>query len=92
MLKLTMYHDPAHGWLRAPVELLREYGLESAVSEYSYCSAEHVYLEEDLDAGRLLRALQAAGRLYSVRHHHTTTLSTIRRLPHYRPTPATQGA
>jgi len=86
MLTLTMYHDPAHGWLRAPMKLLREYGLERSVSEYSYRRPEHVYLEEDRDAGLLIGALQAAARRYTIFHFHTNSPSPIRALPRYSPT------
>lgn len=46
------YSDPAHGWLRVPIEWLVELGIYESISVYSYISdsGKWVYLEEDLDA------------------------------------------
>ena len=43
--------DPGHGWLRVPIKLLSDWGIESLISQYSYRTREYAYLEEDCDAG-----------------------------------------
>jgi hypothetical protein len=50
MRKLTFYCDPGHGWLRVPINLIKDLGIQNKISQYSYMNFEYVYLEEDLDA------------------------------------------
>ena len=60
---MTTYHfysDPGHGWLRVPREELRELGIESKISKYSYQKGSFVYLEEDCDAPEFINALSEA--------------------------------
>ena len=57
-LTLTWYFDPGHAWLQVPRETLREFGLKASdFSEFSYADWHHLYLEEDCDAGKFLRAV-----------------------------------
>lgn len=49
------HNDAGHGWLRVPFVELIELGLQP--TEFSYTDGEYAYLEEDLDAGNFLRAL-----------------------------------
>jgi hypothetical protein len=81
----TFYHDPGHGWLAAPHSLLAE--LQVEISSYSYMDGEYVYLEEDEDAARFIRALreQYPGvEVKEVSEYHPGR-SWIRNLPGYQP-------
>lgn len=51
----TFHADPGHAWLEVPVTDVYELGLRlDDFSPYSYMHANHVYLEEDCDAGVFL--------------------------------------
>jgi len=55
--RLTMIHDPGHGWLVVPIADVEASGIE--VSEFSYKDSSETgnyYLEEDCDAPRYLIA------------------------------------
>lgn len=48
--QFTFFSDSGHGWLKAPIELCRELGLQGQVSGCSYRKGNNLYLEEDGDA------------------------------------------
>ena len=52
--------DPGHGWLEVPRPLVRHLNID--VSTYSYYDAasDNLYLEEDIDAGRFVKAFKEA--------------------------------
>ena len=50
--------DPGHGWLKVPLFDLVESGVTKQISEFSYLTKEHAYLEEDCDAGTFIEALK----------------------------------
>lgn len=78
------YHqDPGHGWFEVPVLILKTLGIQSQISQYSYRKGKVAYLEEDCDAGRLLRALEANGHRYTVIEKHTNNQSPIRDMESY---------
>jgi len=79
---LKFHIDPGHGWLEADVSLLREFNVEN-VTPYSYIDPAKgiVYLEEDLDAGRLIDALEDAEVEYDVTYIDHRDLCFIRELP-----------
>lgn len=54
--QFTFFSDSGHGWLKAPIELCRELGLQGQVSGYSYCKGNNLYLEEDGDATTFVNA------------------------------------
>lgn len=62
-IKLTHHQDQAHGWIEAPLALVKLSGVLEKISGYSYQSldGQTLYLEEDQDAGLFLEALGAAG-------------------------------
>jgi hypothetical protein len=70
---LNFISDDGHGWLQVPRTLVaRVHMLPSDFSEYSYCDAEYLYLEEDCDAGLFMDAAKArdvAVNFVEVRHH-----------------------
>ena len=83
----TFYEDPGHGWLAVPLTDLILLGLQCAVSEYSYYdeSTDYVYLEEDCDAPRFVRAYKYDfGREPKCLYFREIDRdSWIRRLPRY---------
>jgi hypothetical protein len=58
---LRMISDPGHGWLEVPVSDLIRLGISRKISQYSFRKGQMAYLEEDMDAGTYLEALDAAG-------------------------------
>jgi hypothetical protein len=80
MLKLKFYSDPGHGWLACKITLLRQLGIVDDISNYSYRKGDTVYLEEDCDAPKLLKALNCpnSGVQYGIESRHTNKRSRIR--------------
>jgi hypothetical protein len=60
-LKLKFYSDPGHGWLAVKAKLVDDLELMGEISPYSYMRGKTLYLEEDSDAGKVLKALKAQG-------------------------------
>lgn len=54
--KFDFFMDPGHGWVKVPKTLLKQLGIESKISSYSYQQGEYAYLEEDCDAGEFIVA------------------------------------
>lgn len=55
-LKFNFHSDPAHGWLAVKLHLVRELGLATAISSFSYMQGQTAYLEEDRDATIFIKA------------------------------------
>lgn len=60
-------HDPGHGWVKVPVNLLVTLGIHDQVSHFSYYRNAFAYLEEDSDAALFFNAFHA-------RHGHDPKL------------------
>lgn len=64
-ITLHMLHDPGHGWLSVPNDLVREVdranGVATRISTYSYISDSRSFFEEDRDADLFFRAAMDAG-------------------------------
>ena len=58
-LKLNMYSDAGHGWLRIPKKLFNT--LDQQLSSYSFYNDSYVYAEEDCDLPRVMNAIEAKG-------------------------------
>lgn len=55
-----LHSDPGHGWLQVHIHDLAPLGLSvSSFTKYSYTCEEYLFLEEDEDAGRFIRAYVA---------------------------------
>ena len=80
-MTLTFFSDAGHGWLKVPKALIRKLGVP--VSQFSYQRGENAYLEEDMDAGRFIRAAEAAGYLLHIVVQRSNR-STIRNFQPYR--------
>lgn len=63
-LKVTEFSDSQHGWLAVKRSLINELGLANEISHFSYQKGETVYLEEDSDATKFLKA-------YAIKHTGT---------------------
>lgn len=59
-MKFYHYSDPSHGWIAVPRFVLQDLGIDEAISSCSYqddtTERSIVYLEEDGDAMRFIRA------------------------------------
>jgi len=64
-MQITIYSDAGHAWAKVSRALLVKLGILETISHYSYQKGDNCYLEEDSDLGKLLLALQAAGKTYS---------------------------
>ena len=82
-MTLTHHNDPGHGWVEVPVALLHELGIADQVTPFSYQRGDTAYLEEDVDAGTLCRALAERGITVTWRDSYTQTCF-VRSLPTYR--------
>ena len=83
---LQFYSDSGHGWLKVPLKLIRELGVQNEISTYSYQKGEFGYLEEDADAQVLLRALTDAGVEVKIIPHWGSRRSRIRNYPRFKTT------
>lgn len=83
MIELHFYDDPGHGWLKTTVEILEEYGISEEVSRYSFREGDNVWLEEDIDAPKLINALKERGTAMMMHVHRRNTPSPIRHKPPY---------
>jgi hypothetical protein len=77
-MKIQFYSDPGHGWFKVERALLIKMGILDEITGWSYQRKTSVYLEEDCDAGRLFKALDAAGIAWTYRENHTDKTSKIR--------------
>lgn len=85
ILHLTFHHDPAHGWLAAPLATLHNLEIAHAVTRYSYHDTAKgiVYLEEDVDAPRFLAAAEARNIEVHQTEHYWPGSAPLRNLPRY---------
>ena len=57
-LTFNFHSDSGHGWLAVKNSLIRELGLASEISPYSYMQGQSSYLEEDCDLSKFLTAFK----------------------------------
>jgi len=73
------YNDPGHGWIAVKRKELIALGILNDISGYSYQRGDTVYLEEDCDASRFLKAyLLKNGTDAQCIHKYTPKASPIR--------------
>lgn len=70
--------DSGHGWIECPQSLLSVLNISKEVSSYSYKKDGFVYLEEDCDAGILLKKLKEKNILFELQTHYVNGESEIR--------------
>lgn len=83
-LSFDFINDPGHGWLKVPFDLIKKFGLQMFISNFSYQNGNDVYLEEDCDANLLLKALHENNIKYVIKYIHTDELSEVRNMDYYR--------
>ncbi len=86
MKTFTYYCDPSHGWLKVSGLDAHDVGLDARdFSRFSYWRNNDLYLEEDCDAPKFLKAYEGKhGHAPRIRESHTASPSRIRsymRLP-----------
>jgi len=60
-LKLNFHTDAGHGWLACKKDLVIALGIAKDITPYSYQRGQTVYLEEDCDMSRFMRACESHG-------------------------------
>jgi hypothetical protein len=74
----NVYSDPSHGWIKAPIKLLKELGIEDQITTYSYMRGDFAYLEEDQDATTFLMELDKLNIPYKIKESTSDKSSRIR--------------
>lgn len=82
-MNIIHYCDPGHGWMKVRKSLLVKLEIAHLISSYSYERKEMAYLEEDCDAGLLLKALDRKGVKWAIKSSHTDKQSKIRNYKRY---------
>ncbi len=87
MKSITLYTDPQHGWGKVHLSELFNLEIWDKISTYSYIRSNakyaYVYLEEDLDLGLYLKALDSKGIKFKIIEKHTNKSSKIRSYSRY---------
>ena len=93
MRKITLnkFSDPAHGWIKISLKHLKELELIDQITPFSYINNKHAYLEEDLDASRLLNRLEELNIPYSFNYYDSFGSSKIRLYDSYNINQAMKG-
>ena len=78
-ITLNFYSDPGHGWAKVSLKMLVMLSITDKISPYSYIRGKFAYLEEDLDAGIVVYALQKAG--YDVKYKEQTQTNPRKFVP-----------
>lgn len=77
------YTDAAHGWLRVSMTEARELGILDQVSSFSYTDGVDLYLEEDCDAPKYIKAVQSRGDVLEFSERYCDGDSPIRELDYF---------
>lgn len=84
--KKYFHRDAQHGWLAVKRKELVALGLDKEISAFSYQLGKTVYLEEDVDAPKYLKAAAAAlGREVETKDAKFWEKSNIRGFSAYTP-------
>lgn len=84
--KYQFFEDPGHGWLKVTHAELKQLGIATEISEYSFMRGDYVYLEEDMDANTFYEAKKEK-HLITIDYKINTSekRSRIRGYDRYRP-------
>lgn len=82
--ELVHLSDDGHGWVGAPYALIDRLGIRSEISRYSYRGPDCAWLEEDCDAGVLMRAMAVAGMDYRIKEERVHGNAWVRDMPTFR--------
>lgn len=87
MKSIILYTDPQHGWAKVSLSELFNLEIHDKISTYSYIRSNekysYAYLEEDLDLGLYLKALDSKGIKFRIIEKHTDKSSKIRSYKRY---------
>lgn len=87
MRKFDFHYDAGHGWLKVHIYEACDVGLvPEDFTSYSYKRGEHLFLEEDLDAGRFIAAWERCRGQWDVRNIDDGHKSAIRSYERITPT------
>jgi hypothetical protein len=70
-MKLNVYTDPGHGWVKVRKSLLKKLGIADKITPCSYMRGDYAYLEEDCDASIFVEAMKRAGKPYEFKVYTT---------------------
>jgi hypothetical protein len=82
-MELIYLQDPGHGWLKVDRAIASDLGISEHITPYSYVEGPSIWLEEDCDAGLLIKALKARGIAYTIKEKHVNGDAYVRSLPRY---------
>jgi hypothetical protein len=84
--KYLFTSDASHGWIKVPIEELKELGIADKITGYSYQTPDgkFAYLEEDADATTFVDAFQKRFNKEPEFKSKVVNYSRIRNLPHYK--------
>lgn len=74
----NFYCDPGHGWLKVPMELIKDLGIAEYITAYSYMRGKFAYLEEDADATLFIDKMKEQGIECKLNYLHSNKRSKIR--------------
>lgn len=77
------YTDPGHGWLKVPLDMLEEFGIQNQISRCSMRKGKFAYLEEDCDAPIFEKAFKdRTGEVPTYRDKYSEN-SRVRNYPNF---------
>ena len=82
---IIVYNDPGHAWGKVKRRVLKQLGIETKISGYSYQLRDNVYLEEDIDLRTLWKALNDSGHSVKFVEKTTNNQSRIRNYERFSP-------
>ena len=77
-MKLTVFNDPAHGWLKVSQKQYREIMGNQMPSRFSYAKGEFFFLEEDCDMQYFWEEAKKQGYEISLVQKTSSKMSKIR--------------
>lgn len=84
MLTLRFTSDSGHGWLACKISLLKELNVYDKITCCSYFKGATAYLEEDMDMGFLIKALEAENYSFKIIDGARPDRSPIRNYEHFK--------
>lgn len=81
---IRFYSDPSHGWGKVARKELKDLGILSQISRCSYQWDIWVFLEEDCDLYRYIKAQKEQGIEVRFKAFHANKSSRIRRYPSFK--------
>lgn len=84
-LVFNFHSDAGHGWLAVKNSLIRELGLATKISSFSYTKVATSYLEEDRDAQLFIKAFtDKFGMAPTIKELKSRDYSPIRSMPRFK--------